>query len=125
MISFKQRGNFNNLERFISNVFRPNVEFILENFGILGVDALASATPKDTGLTSESYGYKVTKTPGGYKLTWTNSNLDSSGVPIVILLEYGHGTPGGTYVQGRDFINPVMQPIFDQIAEDLWKEVTK
>jgi hypothetical protein len=124
MISFKQRGSFENLERFFANIFKSETERILDSYGEQGIEALSAATPKDTGLTAASYSYRVSRTAKGYRIEWDNSNADVSGTPIAILLEYGHATSSGTYVEGRDFINPALRPIFDQIAENLWKEVT-
>ena len=123
MIKFKHRGNFNNTERFLKGVKQINYDFILRKYAIEGVNALRSSTPKDTGQTADAWGYEIGKRRNGFTITWTNSHLED-GIPIVILLQYGHGTRSGTFVEGRDFINPAMRPIFDNIAENLWKEVT-
>lgn len=95
---------------------------ILHRFGREGVTALSQATPYDTGLTSQSWDYEVTTTRDSYVITWTNSNV-VNGVPIAIILRYGHGTGTGGYVQGRDYINPAIRPIFDKFADEAWKEV--
>lgn len=90
----------------------------------MGVDALNSATPKDTGLTASSWYYEIEKTSTGVTIAFYNSNIQN-GIPIAIILQYGHGTGTGGWVQGRDYINPAIQPIFDEIAEKAWREVTK
>lgn len=96
---------------------------ILEKYGREGAKALENATPVKTGLTAASWSYRVEKNGNGYSVSWFNGNV-SNGIPIVILLQYGHGTTGGTYVQGVDFINPALAPIFEKLAEAIWKEVT-
>jgi hypothetical protein len=124
MIRFKQSGNFNNTERFLSNATRIKAHSILENYARLGVNELAAATPVDTGVTADSWGYEIRTTRKGYTINWTNSNVNN-GVPIVILIQYGHGTGNGGYVQGRDFINPAIQPVVDKIVQNLWEEVSR
>jgi hypothetical protein len=121
-IYFRHRGNFNKTEKLFSNALKLNIQNILLPYAIEGVRALASATPINTGLTSESWGYEIKVSKRGYSIVWTNSNV-SNGIPIVILLQYGHGTGNGGYVQGRDFINPAIQPIFDKILENISKEI--
>lgn len=123
MIKLKASGSFYKTQLFFNNARKKDFIQILEKYGQEGVEALKAATPKDTGKTAESWGYEVTSKLGGAVLTFTNSNI-VDGVPIAIILQYGHGTGYGTYVQGRDYINPAIQPIFDKIAEDAWKEVT-
>ena len=93
-------------------------------YGREGVAALASATPVDSGLTASSWYYEIINRNGTAQITFYNSNIQN-GVPIAIILQYGHGTRNGGWVQGRDYINPAIQPIFDRIANDAWKEVTK
>ena len=122
MIVIKQSGNFNNTERFLKGAKKLHIEKILDRFGKEGVRALASATPVDSGLTANSWGYDVSVSRGSYSITWTNSNV-VNGVPIAIILQYGHGTGTGGYVQGRDYINPAIKPIFDMIANAIWQEV--
>ena len=95
----------------------------LDEYARQGVQALASATPVDTGLTASAWGYEIQKSRGAYSIFWTNTNV-ITGTPVVIWLQYGHGTGTGGYVQGRDFINPAIQPIFDRIADSVWQEVT-
>lgn len=123
MITFKHRGDFNNTERFFKRAQKMDFYKNLEKYARAGVVALASATPVDTGLTATSWDYEIRKENNKISIYWTNSNIQN-GVPIAIILQYGHGTNNGGYVQGRDYINPAIQPIFDQIAESAWKEVT-
>ena len=101
-----------------------NVRKILEKYGREGVVALANATPVDTGVTAASWTYKIRHSVYSLAIEWDNSSTTYTGIPIVVLIQYGHGTRNGGYVQGRDFINPTMKPIFDKIADELWKEVT-
>ena len=124
MISFRQKGDFSKLTRFLEKA--KNVVRIgdLDKYGREGVAALSSATPVDSGLTASSWYYKVEHTNGSAKINFYNSNIQN-GVPIAIILQYGHGTGNGGWVQGRDYINPAIQSIFDKIAENAWREVTK
>jgi len=124
MIVFKHKGNFKNTERFLNRSQKPNYVHILEKYAREGVSVLAAATPIDTSLTFNSWDYEIKISRFGYSISWTNSNV-VSGVPIAIILQYGHGTRNGGYVQGRDYINPAIQPIFDKIADEVWREVTK
>lgn len=123
MIVIKQHGDFRNIEDILKKSTNVNYYQILERYAQAGVEALANATPVDTGLTAESWGYKITHSGTSYTISWTNSNV-VKGVPIAIILQYGHGTRNGGYVEGRDYINPALQPIFDKMANDAWKEVT-
>lgn len=122
MIVLTQSGNFNNTERFLKGAKKLDIKRILESYGREGVRALASATPVDSGLTADSWGFRVTISKGSFSIVWTNSNV-VNGVPIAIILQYGHGTGTGGYVQGRDYINPAIQPIFQKIADSVWLEV--
>lgn len=126
MVRFETSGDFKNTFKFLNkltdNKYLANK---LDAYGEEGVRLLSAATPVDTGLTASSWGYQTKIGEGFVSITWTNSNTTPNGIPIVILLQYGHGTRGGGYVQGRDFINPAVQPLFDRIADELWKEVTK
>lgn len=124
MIKFRQKGDFSNLTRFLERA--KNLVHIsdLDRYGREGVAALASATPVDTGKTAASWYYDVKIDKESASITFNNSNIQN-GVPIAIILQYGHGTRNGGWVEGRDYINPVIQPIFDKIAEEAWKEVTK
>jgi hypothetical protein len=124
MIKFKHSGNFNNTERFFSRAKKMQVLGILNRYGKNGVSALAKGTPVDTGLTASSWDYEVSLTGKGYTIMWTNTVM-AGGVPLVILLQYGHGTGNGGYVVGRDFINPAIKPIFEALADDLFAEVSK
>lgn len=124
MISFRQKGNFSKLTRFLTKAKSTAKTLDLDKFGREGVAALASATPVDTGLTARSWYYKVEQKDGSAAITFYNSNIQN-GVPIAIILQYGHGTRNGGWVQGRDYINPAIQPIFDKITKQAWKEVTK
>lgn len=123
MIKFVHHGDFKRIEKFLNNATLGKIRSILESYAKEGVSALASATPVDTGLTSESWSYEVVISNKGYSIYWYNENT-VAGVPLVILLQYGHGTGNGGYVQGRDFINPAIRPVFDKIAEKVWEEVT-
>lgn len=124
MIKITQKGHFDKSIKFLH--FLYNREFLnnLNNYGEEGVKALEAATPVDTGLTAKSWSYSVNTTPNRIKLEWYNSNMAGS-VPVAILLQYGHATKDGYYVQGVDFINPALAPVFDNIAERVWSEVTK
>lgn len=123
MIEFKHRGNFKNTERILSKSKLTEYTRILDSYGREGVRALASATPKDSGKTASSWDYKIVISKGSFSLSFTNSHAPQ-GVPIAILLQYGHGTRNGGYVQGQDYINPVIKPIFDTLAKNMWKEIT-
>lgn len=124
MITITSKGNFEKTDRFFKRMLRGEILRELDKYGEEGVKALADATPKDSGKTAASWDYKVEKTRDAYTIVWTNSNIND-GVPIAIILQYGHGTRNGGYVEGRDYINPAIRPIFDAIAEAAWKEVTE
>ena len=124
MISFRQKGNFSKLTHFLEKEKNVVKSGDLDRYGREGVAALASATPVDSGLTASSWYYKVEHTNGSATISFYNSNIQN-GVPIAIILQYGHGTKNGGWVQGRDYINPAIQPLFDKIAENAWREVTK
>jgi len=124
MISLRQRGSFKNTEKFLKNASSLNILSILNKYGNEGVTALASATPVKSGLTANSWYYEVSQESGGYRISWANSNVQN-GTNIAVILQYGHGTRNGGYVQGRDYINPAMKPILQKIADDAWKEVTR
>ena len=122
MISIRQKGDFSKLTSYLEKVKGVVNLSALDKYGRAGVAALASATPVDTGLTANSWYYKVENNKEMAKLSFHNSNIQN-GVPIAIILQYGHGTGTGGWVEGRDYINPAIQPIFDQIANDVWREV--
>ena len=124
MIKFRQKGDFSKLTRFLEKA-KKNVRISdLDKYGREGVAALSSATPVDTGTTANSWYYKIENKSGSVKISFYNSNIQN-GVPIAIILQYGHGTRNGGWVEGRDYINPAIQPIFDKITNDAWREVTK
>ena len=124
MISFRQKGDFSKLTKYLEKVKEGFDVGILDKYGQAGVRALASATPVDTGLTANSWYYKIEKSKGSVSIAFYNSNIQN-GVPIAVILQYGHGKKNGGWIQGRDYINPAIRPIFDAIVEDAWKEVTK
>lgn len=124
MISFRQKGDFSKLTRFLEKLKESVCLGDLDKYGREGVAALASATPVDSGLTANSWYYKIENKNGSVKISFYNSNIQN-GVPIAIIIQYGHGTKNGGWVQGIDYINPVIQPIFIKIADSAWKEVTK
>lgn len=124
MISFRHKGDFSKLTRFLERAKNGVRIGELDKYGRAGVAALASATPVDTGRTASSWYYEVENKNGIAKISFNNSNIQN-GVPIAIILQYGHGTGTGGWVQGRDYINPAIQPLFDQIANEAWREVAK
>ena len=124
MISFRQKGDFSKLTRFLERAKGAVKIGQLDKYGQEGVAALASATPVDSGKTAGSWSYEVEIKNGSATISFHNSNIQN-GVPIAVILQYGHGTGTGGWVQGRDYINPAIQPIFDKIAESAWREVTK
>lgn len=124
MISFRQKGDFSKLSRYFERVKEAAKIGVLDKYGQEGVAALASATPVDSGKTANSWYYEIKRQNGLVSIEFKNANINK-GVNIAIILQYGHGTGTGGWVQGRDYINPAIQPIFDKIADDAWKEVTK
>lgn len=124
MISFRQKGDFSKLNRYFERIREAARIGVLDKYGREGVAALASATPVDTGVTANSWYYEINRQNGSVSLEFKNSNVNE-GVSIAIILQYGHATGNGGWVQGRDYINPAIQPIFDKIADNAWKEVTK
>lgn len=124
LITFKHKGDFSNLTRFLERAKEVVHIGDLDKYGRAGVEALASATPVDSGETANSWYYEITNSNGSAKITFNNSNIQN-GVPIAVILQYGHGTRNGGWVEGRDYINPAIQPIFDRIANNAWREVTK
>lgn len=124
MIGFKTKGSFKHIERFIKDVVSKKYLSPLDRCGLKGVRALAEATPKDTGVTAASWDYEIHNSDGKTVIYWTNDNFNRD-CNIAILIQYGHGTGRGVYVQGVDYINPALKPVFDEIAEEVWKEVTK
>ena len=124
MISFRQKGDFSKLTRFMERAKQVVRAGDLDKYGREGVAALASATPVETGLTANSWYYQIENKEGTIKLSFHNSNIQN-GVPVAIVIQYGHATGNGGWVQGRDYINPAVRPIFDNITQNIWREVTK
>lgn len=124
MITFRQKGDFSKLTRFLEKAKSAIRISDLDKYGRRGVAALASATPVESGLTASSWYYKIEHQNGSVSISFYNSNIQN-GVPIAVILQYGHGTGTGGWVEGLDYINPAIQPIFVQIANDAWREVTK
>lgn len=124
MITFRQKGDFSKLTKYFERLKEVVKLGDLDKYGREGVAALSSATPKDTGLTADSWYYEIENKNGSAKITFNNSNIQN-GVPIAIILQYGHGTRNGGFVEGIDYINPAIRPIFEKIANDAWREVTK
>lgn len=124
MIRVKCTGDFNKTTEFLKRAQKLDVKSILDKYGRQGVIALSSATPQDTGKAAMSWGYEIKQGSNGSSITWTNSNIEG-GIPVVVLIQYGHGTRNGGYVSGVDFINPAVKSIMDEIANEVWKEVTK
>lgn len=124
MISLKNLGSSNDTRKFLSRLLDGDIYSDLHRYGQMGVDALRSATPVDSGETASSWGYVIQKTGRGTTIVWTNSKTND-GARIALLLQYGHGTGTGGYVAGYDYINPAIRPIFDQIATSVWEKVTR
>lgn len=124
MIIFRQKGDFSKLSRYLERVKEAARIGVLDKYGREGVAALASATPVESGKTAGSWYYEIKRQNESVSIIFKNSNINK-GVPIAIILQYGHGTGTGGWVEGRDYINPAIQPIFDRIADEAWREVTK
>ena len=122
MIQIRQKGDFKKLTSFLEKAKEGLDIGVLDKYGRKGVAALSSATPVDTGLTASAWFYKIENKNGVAKIEFHNSNIQN-GVPIAVILQYGHGTRNGGYVVGRDYINPALQPVFDELAKNAWKEV--
>lgn len=119
-------GDFKNIESFLSRMKKKTMYQNLRKYGEMGVASLAKYTPKDTGKTADSWSYEIKEgVNGNVTITWLNSNLAKGWAPVAILLQYGHATRNGGYVQGIDYINPAMREVFQQIADDAWREITK
>lgn len=124
MIIIRHKGNFTKTEEFLKRSCNRDFRPILEKYAKKGVMALSSATPVDSGLTASSWDYIIENKGSQFSITWTNSNI-VDGVPIAIVLQYGHATRSGSYVEGYDYINPALRPLFDAMADEIWKEVTR
>lgn len=124
MITFRHKGDFSKTTRYLKRAKDAIRQADLEKYGQRGVDALASATPIDSGKTATSWYYEIKRSSSSVEITFNNSNFND-GVPIAIIIQYGHGTRNGGWVEGRDYINPAIRPIFDQMTKEIWEEVTK
>ena len=124
MFTIKATGDFKKSRTFLERLTRQDYYSTLDKYGQMGVEALAAATPIRTGRTASSWQYEIERTKSGATIIWSNSNVNE-GVNIALILQYGHGTGTGAYVQGIDYINPAMAPIFNEIADNVWKEVNK
>ena len=124
MIRFTHKGDFSKTTRYLERVKKGARPKDLDKYGRKGVEALSSATPKETGETANSWFYEIVDKNGVVSISFGNTNIQN-GVPIAIIIQYGHGTNNGGWVQGRDYINPSIQPIFDEITKEVWREVTK
>ena len=123
MVKWTIKGDFKKTSDFLKSVKERRQFRVLEHYAQKGVQALEEATPKRSGLTASSWSYEIEQSPRNITISWTNSNFNQ-GVPIALVIQYGHGMPNGGYVKGIDYINPAMQPIFDELADKVWKEVT-
>lgn len=124
MISFRQKGDFKKTEKFLKKSLGKDYISVLKEYGEYGVKALSAATPVESGLTASSWSYEIIQNKGSISVVWYNSNVQR-GINIAVILQYGHGTRHGGWVEGRDYINPALRPIFDELAEKAWKEVTR
>lgn len=124
MITFKHKGNFEKTTKMFNEVSKMDISSIFKKYGEKGVSALSSTTPVESGLTASSWTYKIEGGKNKVSICFYNTHINK-GVPIAIILQYGHGTGTGGWVQGRDYINPAIQPIFDEIVNEAWKEVVK
>jgi len=122
-ISFSSTGSFANTERFLKRIVSGEIYRVLNNYGSIGTRGLAAATPSESGETAASWYHEIEITPTSASISWKNRHM-AGAVPVVVLIQFGHGTGTGGYVPGRDFINPIMRPLFDQIANEVWKQVT-
>lgn len=124
MLKIRHKGNFSKTTKFLHHVLRFDYKTILNRYGKMGVEALAEATPRDTGRTAEAWKYDIEESSNGVSIVWSNENIND-GVNIAVILQYGHGTNNGGYVVGRDYINPALQPVFDKMANTVWKELIR
>lgn len=124
MIGFRQKGDFSKTTKYFKNLQRAIRSGVFDQYGKEGVEALSAATPVDTGLTARSWSYEIVREKDSISIVFKNSNIQN-GVPIAIILQYGHATRNGGWVEGRDYINPAIQPIFDKLVKKVWGEVTR
>lgn len=122
-VTISSPGDFNKSKAYLNKLLRMDLAKVAEVQAEIGVKALQRATPRDSGLAASSWGYKITRTATTLRIVWTNSDTEN-GYPVALMIQYGHGTGTGGYIHGIDYINPAMRPVFDQIAETLWKAVT-
>ena len=122
-ITFTHSGSFDKTEKFLRKIQKLDIPSLIEKQAQRGVTALSNATPHDSGRVAASWGYEITKSKGRVVITWTNSDIEN-GFPVAIMIQYGHGTGTGGYVPGKDYINPALRPVFDDIIETVWKAVT-
>lgn len=126
MIKVTTRGSFQKTQAFLTRMKARQHFSVLHKYGPIGVAALSRATPKDTSVTAGSWYYEIADHPGYFAIHWLNSHVEDPGaISIAAIIQYGHGTRNGGYIQGIDYINPAMRPIFDQMITDMWREVTK
>ena len=124
VISVTQKGNFKKTDRFLSKLVGLHFERKLKLYGEKGVDALKAATPRDTGKTAESWTYEIVQERGRLALYWKNTNINN-GVNIALIIQHGHATRSGSFIEGIDYINPAIRPIFNEMAKEAWKEVVR
>lgn len=125
MISVKVNGSFKNTDTFLKKIIKHDYTSMLNRYGKKGVELLSSATPRDTGKTAASWYYRIENTSKGVRIVWCNNNKASDGTPIAIYIQYGHMTGSNYYVQGIDYINPALKPLFDEIAYDITREINR
>lgn len=123
MITIKSSGEFKNTTKYLKKIQKALKKGIFDKYGEKGVEALSAATPKDTGLTARSWGYTIIQANDIVRIAFTNSNT-SYGVPVALVIQYGHATRNGGYIEGRDYINPAIQPVFDKMIKEVWGEIT-
>lgn len=124
LINVKTKGSYDHITEYLKKASRGIRKDVMKQYAERGVEALRSATPIDTGMTADSWYYEISDRVGSLSISFHNSNIQN-GIPIAIILQYGHGTGNGGYVAGRDYINPAIQPVFDKLAEEAWKEVAE
>lgn len=124
MITFSNKGNFNRTFAFLKRNRKLHLKD-LAKYGEMGVEALRKATPKDTGITADSWYYTITEENGKLSIVWNNGNVIDGWCNVALILQYGHGTGTGGWVEGVDYINPALTPVFDKIAKGVWEEVTR